>query len=1270
MNFLRFGVNWNKTSIEIKNEVKFYIHDDLHIVKSSDYAPHTSLNSYLRNVSNLTGTKVMCKEGGCGCCVVTAIIKHPVTGKNETLAINSCLVSIFSCDNWRIVTVEGLKDTSGTPSKIQDTLVKYNGTQCGFCTSGMVMSMYALSKNPNLTKSNVEDALGGNLCRCTGYRPILEAFKSLTPQIENKTTCYNHDIEDVPSCPLKDELKDFTQLFHSNLAPFGLEFSNSKWYKVVNMAQIFELFEKYPEASYKLVGGNTAKGVYRDVDKDLYIEIAGAKDLRSNTISESLVTIGAGTSLNELKTIFRTTSQLHKSFSYLDVLADHIDLIASEPIRNIGTIAGNLSIKHEHNEFPSDIFLILETVGATITLTSKNKTEKIDLLTYLKTDMKHKIIKEIILPPLNSSHLFNSYKIMPRAQNAHAIVNAAFLVQLDENSIVESARVAYGGINPTFIHATKLEAIVKDKKLFDNDSLQLCYKTLDEELKPDYVLPDPKPEFRKGLAIALFYKFVLSVAPSFIVAPQMISGGKKLIRPLSKGTQDILNPNKNIYPITKAISKLEAMAQATGVAKYVIDYPDEPGQHFVALVLAKAAPYSTIEKIDFSEASKLKGFVSFYTTKDIPGNNNFTAYLPIKEKLFADKTIEYYSQPVGMVVATSQEVAELASDLVKVTYKAATKKPLLTIKDIIKNNVKDKIVADATHGRKSKGNDIKHVIKGNYLSSLQYHFHMETHSCNVIPVEDGLDVFPTTQWIDIVQHAISDSCKIPANKINVHVRRCGGGYGGKITRNAMFSCYAALGAHLEKRPTKIWIPFETNMTAVGKRIPCYATYEVGVNDKGVIQYLDIVVYADYSTCGNEPIINVLIPMVLNGYKTDPIDITSYHTLTDTAGNISCRAPGTTEGLGLIETVMEHISYELKLDPIDVRLANWDDKTHPKVLEFIKQFLIDADIKERMKNIEEFNKNNRWRKKGLSTVTMAYHYELFGDWNVMISVYHVDGTVAVSHAGIEIGQGINTKVAQVCAYCLGVPLDAIQVKPSNNMTSPNCIATGGSATSESVCHAVIKAAEILTNRMKPVKEKIKDPTWLKIVQECYNQSIPLYATYSFNTKEVQPYVIYGICAAEVEVDILTGNHITTRVDILEDVGDSMNPAVDIGQVEGAFVMGMGLWTTEEIIMDQTGEVKTNRTWNYKIPGAKDIPVDFHVKFPKNNANPVGVFKSKAVGEPPLCMSCAIPFAIRRALSSARKDANSKEPSWVPMDGPTTVEVTFMNSLNDYSQYKIN
>ncbi|KRT82080.1 hypothetical protein AMK59_3165, partial [Oryctes borbonicus] len=452
------------------------------------------------------------------------------------------------------------------------------------------------------------------------------------------------------------------------------------------------------------------------------------------------------------------------------------------------------------------------------------------------------------------------------------------------------------------------------------------------------------------------------------------------------------------------------------------------------------------------------------------------------------------------------------------------------------------------------------------------------------------------------------------------------------TRSCLVSCAAALAAYKLQKPVKLWLPFPTNMKIIGKRCPLTADYEMGVDENGILQYLTITLYSDYGTMGgNEDMLNEILELVQSGYVKDTFKVTPFSVKTDMHTNTWCRAPGTTEGLGLIESIFEHASYVTNIDPVKLRTSNMDATQHPKLIKFCDDMMKWADINGRKMEIETFNKENRWRKKGISVVPMAYPFSPFGNYYVLVSIYQIDGTVAISHGGVEMGQGINTKVAQVCAHVFGIPLDKVSVKPANNLISPNSTPTGGSVTSESVCFALLKAAEILNKRMMPVKAKLVDPTWLQVVQECHRQGISLNTSYKFDPREASQYTIYAVAATEVELDVLSGLYQITRVDMMEDTGESMSPLIDIGQVEGAFVMGQGLWTTEEIVIDDEGQILTNRTWTYKPPGIKDIPIDFRVQFPKNNPNPLGVLNSKATAEPPLCVTCCVPFAIRNAVA---------------------------------------
>lgn len=242
--------------------------------------------------------------------------------------------------------------------------------------------------------------------------------------------------------------------------------------------------------------------------------------------------------------------------------------------------------------------------------------------------------------------------------------------------------------------------------------------------------------------------------------------------------------------------------------------------------------------------------------------------------------------------------------------------------------------------------------------------------------------------------------------------------------------------------------------------------------------------------------------------------------------------------------------------------------------------------------------------------MEYPQPYFGMIPALVAIYSEDGTVVVSHGGIECGQGIHTKVAQVVAHCLNIPLSFVSVKRMDNVAGANSFCTGGSIASEAVCFAVKKSCETLLERMQPVREELGDPEWKELIRASYNKLIDLTCQSTYNQNEVEPYIIWGCSCAEIEIDILTGNLQLKRVDILEDTGESMSPGIDIGQVEGAFVMGIGYWLTESIVYGpDKGELLTNRTWTYKPPGAKDIPIDFRVTFLRNSSNSGGVLRSK-------------------------------------------------------------
>ncbi|CAG9813286.1 unnamed protein product [Phaedon cochleariae] len=1259
--------------LQLQN-IEFSVGTEKHKVSANDdIGPETTLNTYLRKKAHLTGTKRMCLEGGCGSCTVA--VEETINGKKNIFAVNSCLVSILSCHGWKIHTIDGIGNSLIGLHPIQKLLADNNGTQCGYCSPGMVMNMYALHESGQQTREQIENSFGGNICRCTGYRPILTAFKKLASDADDII-----DIEDLEPCRYDECRRRIDKLGdEENIGNYFIELGSSKWMKVHSMKDLLEVLEMTETDNYMLVGGNTGRGIYRQtwqtVLPEVYIDVTSVKELTDHSMNGNTLVLGGNISLTKMMDVLQETSNL-QNFKYLSEVREHIDVVASVQIRNIGTIAGNLMLKYQHNEFQSDIFLLLETFNATLVIAGVNDK---DILcspsSFLEVDMRKKVIKNIILSGIDEkTHKYGSYKIMPRSQNAHAIVNAGFLIKLN-NNIVEWARIVYGGINGHFIHAKKTEIILKGKNLFNNETMQTAFKSLDQEIQPDDAPPEPTPEFRKKLAISLFYKFILKVCPDNLVSSRNKSGGYMFHRPVSNGIQEY-GTNRDKWPLTEPLPKLEAYGQTSGQAKYVDDLIDLPNQLYAAFVTANAPANSRIVSVDASPALKMKGVVRFFDKNDVPGVNTFmpkVAGLAVQEELFCSGRVQYYHQPIGIIVATDQEIAWNAAEHVKVKYTPPTTKPYLTARDVVKANAKDKIVHQTTVVPSGKGNDVKHVIKGEFFIGQQYHYYMEVQCCNVVPTEDdGLDIYPVTQWMDVCQMAAAATLNIPTNKINVNVRRVGGSFGGKITRNTILSTATALAAHKLKAPVRMTMPLEKNMDIIGKRYPFYVEYEVGFNDKGVIQHLEASYYTDYGVGGNEKIDMLVLDLVPNCYDTKYWGYSTYDVHTDTSANCAMRAPGSTEALASTENIMEQIASILRLDPTDVKFANMNATKYPKVINYWKEMQTWGDIPARKKAINEFNQENRWTKKGLSMVPMVWTLPTFFNYSLFVSIFHGDGTVAIAHGGIEIGQGINTKVAQMCAHKFGIGMGMVTIKQSNNFITPNSSTTGGSFTTEAVCYAAVKACETLIERMKPVKEKMTNPTWVDLVNQCYAENIQLYATGFCNPKSpaVEDYKIMGVGVAEVEVDILTGLRQISRVDILEDVGESMNPYVDIGQIEGAFVMGLGYFTMEQIIHDPDGKLLTDRTWTYKPPGAKDIPLNFRIKFANESHEPtLGVLKSKAAAEPPLCLSVTVPLAIRQALDSARREADASQATWIPFNGPTTVEQAYLNSFNDYKQYKL-
>ncbi|GAU94198.1 hypothetical protein RvY_06020 [Ramazzottius varieornatus] len=1253
----------------------------------------TTLNQFLRKTLGLTGTKVLCREGGCGVCVVYVEEPDPnQPGSTIKRSINSCLCPILSCDGWNITTVEGTGNQK-KPSQLQQQLTSHNGTQCGYCTPGMVMNMHALTKmseGQKLTEQTVENSFDGNICRCTGYRPILDAFKTFAHDSKSKLL----DLEDVglslQICP-KNGSPCSGRCHHEHdsiteVLPTHDLGASSSWYRPKSLAELYTLLEG-PLKGKKvfLVAGHTSVGVYDDGPCDALVDTKKIVELTQITTDATEgVTVGANVSLTHLIQVLREPAAKNPAqYHYMDVLADHISKVASVPIRNAASWTGNLMLKRAHNEFPSDVFLCFELAEAVITIGNKDGTSSVSpsqLLTTNFDDPKQVILKATFHPK-PSNVLYRTYKIMPRSQNSHALVNAGFRAEVDSyqtgKRIIRSIALIFGNINPSFIYAIHTQKFLIEADMADPAVLQGALGRLRNELQPKAYPAEPSLEYRTNLACALFYKFALEILGD--VADQRYrSAVGQLVRPLSSGQQDYPTEPKN-YPLTLPIPKLESVVQCTGQAKYISDMDSSTMLH-AAFVLSEQGS-ADITQIDSTNALKVNGVVRVITSIDIPGSNNFVAPPGVAEELLASRQVVFAGQPVAIVVATSQVAAENGAKQVKAVY-ANVKTPILTCQDAIQAKsfypaIDDLKVGDAEAAIASA----PHQVKGSMELGGQMHFYMETQVAVCTPTEDGMDVEAGTQWVDAVQDGVAQVLAMNKSSINVSCKRVGGAYGGKITRNTWIAASAALAAQLTGRQVKMHLSFWDNAKLVGKRNPYHTEYHAGFDADGKLQGVYINAYVDCGAAPNDNPISGLGTWGDNAYFCPNWKFSMTACKTNTPPNTWTRAPGSTEAIYFIEHVMEHIAKFLNKPSIDVKYLNLfknGDKCitgqtidNCNLTDLTQQFLKNVEYQKRFNAVQIFNKESRWRKKGISVTPMKYGVVWNSNlYNCFVTIFHNGGAVAVAHGGSEIGQGINTKVAQAVAYELGISMELISIKPNMSLTNANATSTGGSVTSELVTLAALDCCKQLLSRINPTRQAMQGKSWPEVIEKCFTDGMDLTARSWVAPKtDVAPiyYNTWGVTCTEVEIDVLTGEHQILRLDVLHDCGESMSPLIDIGQIEGAVVMGLGYYTSEQLKYDEkSGQLLTYNTWYYKPPTTKDIPADFRVQILKNAPNPVGVLRSKVVAEPPLCMTCSVVFALRNACDAARQEIG-KGREWFQLDAPMTVERTQGYCLPDISQY---
>jgi xanthine dehydrogenase large subunit len=730
--------------------------------------------------------------------------------------------------------------------------------------------------------------------------------------------------------------------------------------------------------------------------------------------------------------------------------------------------------------------------------------------------------------------------------------------------------------------------------------------------------------------------------------------------------------------VGKSVKHESADKHVSGEAVYVDDRLEFPNQLHVYARMSDRA-HARIVSIDTAPCYAIPGVAIAITSKDVPGQLDIGPVVA-GDPLLADGKVEYVGQVVIAVGADSLETARKGAMAAIIEYEDL--EPVLDVVDALRK--KHFVLDSHQHKIGDSAAELATApqrLQGSLHIGGQEHFYLETQISSVMPSEDGgMIVYTSTQNATEVQKLVAEVLGVPMHKIVIDMRRMGGGFGGKETQAAGPACLCAVIAHLTGRPTKMRLPRVEDMQMTGKRHPFYVEYDVGFDDDGLLHGIQIELAGN---CGYSPdlsgsIVDRAMFHSDNAYFLGNATINGHRCKTNTASNTAYRGFGGPQGMVAIEEIMDAVARKLGKDPLEVRKLNYYGKDernvthyhqtveHNVIHEMTAELEESSEYAKRRREIIEFNKKSPVLKKGLALTPVKFGISFTATFlnqaGALIHIY-TDGSIHLNHGGTEMGQGLNTKVAQIVAEVLQVDISRIQITATNTDKVPNTSPTAASSGADLNGKAAQNAAETLKQRLVDflVREykvtpediefrngqvRVRDLflSFEEVIQKAYFAQVSLSSTGFYRTPKIfydrdkaagRPfyYFAYGAACAEVIVDTLTGEYKMLRTDILHDVGASLNPAIDIGQVEGAFVQGMGWLTMEELVWNGKGKLMTNGPASYKIPAIADMPLDLRVKLVENRKNPEDtVFHSKAVGEPPFMLGIAVWCAIKDAVAS--------------------------------------
>lgn len=1218
-----------------------------------------NLLQYLRQ-SGWVGTKEVCSEGGCGACTVILSQWDEKKRRPQHRSVASCLVPLASVHHKNITTIEGFSRLSDNETHpICEAFQELGATQCGFCTPGFIMTLEAgLNGEEDLSKKDLERLYDGNLCRCTGYRPILDAASVFCRDPLEGDARVESWRADYKRCRTLDDI--FPAEYKESAKGTEINGRRTSWRLPAELADAMK-----PGTQY--VSGNTDVGylekyAFQHPDQKTLLE--GVDQLKEISQSAKGTVLGAGVTIEELHDAFRNSEDAR-----LKSISTQCRYFANTQIRNIATLGGGIISFNPYG----DLIPVLIATRAILHFRSFESEEKVEISGPGFSPPPNSLLVAVEIPETGNDTHVESYKYARHRTDSITYVSGAISTRYDEaQDTFHDFIISLSGIGASGFRAMETERFLEGTSL-DEDAMREAISILGKEVEEgiDNPLPQRVHAYQVRISTAMLRRFEAAVGKRFRGENDPHEENLVERYPEVAHRAEETYTEKTEGVLGRAIPHHNSKLQTTGAARYSVDH--EVANTLYGTIIPSPVARGKLRGIDASKAMENPDVVAVYTAADIPGDNRF-GFRVVDEEVLASDRVHYVGQPVALLVARSLAAAKEAKGLVRVDVEEEA--PILSIEEAL--------AVKSFHGRPEgyllQQGDIEKalhecetVVEGDLRLNGQYHFYLEPQSALSIPKDEGLVIYSSTQSPSNVIDHITSLLNLKQNHVDVRVGRIGGGFGGKQLRAGPIAAISALGARLSGRPVKLTLDRKEDMAFCPGRGSTYATYKAGFLPDGKIAAMDVRFYMNggFSNDYGADLAETSTLLMDSCFHIENVRVQGYCMKTNLGSNTSTRGFGKPEASAVVETVMDHGASALEMDGTLLRRRNLYEKgdrtiTKTEIRDDVMASCWDrvvekADYERLRAEVEEYNAAHTYTKRGISVVGSKGNMGFIetNDINRGLALIHIqrDGTVSVNHSGTEMGQGINTRMAQVAADALGVPVENIEITDTQSSLIPNTPPT--SMVSTDLCgEAILLACGKLKKTLSEYNGSFEEQ-----VHAAYLDGYSLTETGVYNAPrlaydyekqqgDISYFFVWGAAVSVVEIDVLSGHYRILKSCIVQDCGKSINPLLDIGQAEGGFLYGVGYYMTEEMIYTEKGQLVSNNVSSYKIPGPGDIPLDWDIELLNYDPSHSSLHNSKGIGESNVQLGLSVYFATKEAVRASRKEHGMS--GVFPMDFPASVD----------------